>query len=148
MDSWINVVKGPVSLHVSYGTTDINNLTASNIRVRTVPTFTLFLDLDRNLRVRDKQSNAASDAEEFASEGCNELVLVQLISEDVVNRLGKILRTIRHPPREWLLTINLRGERTFTVRPEPDQDRSSLFLHVLRPKSDQEGQVLEDGSYQ
>lgn len=144
MESWIDLGKGPVSLHVAYGTTYTNNLTASNIRVHTAPNFTLSLNLDRNLRSRDKQSDIVSDAEELASGGCDELAMVQLISEDVLSRLEKVLRTIRQPPREWLLTISLRGERTFTVRPEPDQDRRSLFLHVLRPKTAQGVQASED----
>ena len=54
--------------------------------------------------------------------------MVQLLSETVMKRLGKVLRTLGKLPQEWLLTISLSGERTFTVRPQPDQDRSSLFL--------------------
>lgn len=133
MDGWISLVKGPVSLHISYGSTYTNNLIASDIRVRTSPDFTLSLDLDRNLKARDKQSNAVGDAEELLGGGFNDLAVVQLISEGVVRRLGEVIRATGQVPKEWLLKVALRGERTFTVRPEPDQDRSSLCLYVLGP---------------
>lgn len=131
MDSWVSLGNGPVSLHISYGSTYTNNLTASNILVRTSPKFTLSLDLNSNLKARDRQSNTVVDAEELLNGGFNDMALVQLMSEGVVRRLGEILQAIGKVPKEWLLTITLRGERTFTVRPEPDQDLSSLYLRVL-----------------
>lgn len=131
MDSWVSLDNGPVSLHVSYGSTYTNNLTASNILVRTSPKFILSLDLNSNLKARDRQSNTVVDAEELLNGGFNDMALVQLVSEGVVRRLGEILQAIGKVPKEWLLTISLRGERTFTVRPEPDRDLSSLYLRVL-----------------
>lgn len=89
MDKWVSLSKSPVSLHISYGTTYTNNLTADDVRVRTSPALTLFLNLDRNLRVRNQQSNTYNDAEELVSGGLNDLAMVQLFGETVMNDSGK-----------------------------------------------------------
>ena|SRR3712207_3802362 len=129
MDNWQTLKKGSVRLHIAFGSSYMNDLSANDLALRTSPIFELRLDLSRNLRSRNKEINAYQDAEELADDG-----LVQLDDEQVLGRFKRISRDHGNIPKECLLTINLREIRTFKVHPVIDQ--GSLFLDVLRANTD------------
>ena len=123
--------KGGTLLHIAYGATFTNNLYGHEARVRTEPSLELALDLNPNLRTRNKSSNSYCDARELADGGIEGLNLVQLSDDYILGKLSGVLAHARDAPREWSLVIELEGRYTFRVRPEFTDDSLDLFLHVI-----------------
>ena len=130
--SWLSLKKGGFSLHVAYAGTYTNNLYGYDARVRIRPTVEISLDLNRNLRTKNKSENGYIDARELADGEIDQLEVVQICDERVIDRLAGAVEMADNPASEWGLTIELEGQHKFRVR--PDADRSdSVFLRVIRP---------------
>jgi len=132
---WTLLRKGGTPLHIAYGATFTNNLYGHQVRVCTEPSLELALDLNPNLRTRNKSENSYCDARELADGGIAGLKLVQLLDEYIIKRLGRVLGDARNVPREWTLIIELEGCHAFRVRPKCDPTRGSLFMHVVSEKT-------------
>lgn len=128
---WISLRKGGTQLHIAYGNTYSNNLCGHNLRVRTKPSLELSLDLNPNLRTRNKSENSCVDARELADGGIEGLRSVQLFDEYSLRRLGRLLRRVRKVPSDWTLIIELEGCHVFVVRPRHAPAANSLFLDVV-----------------
>jgi hypothetical protein len=126
--AWISLKRAAVSLHVGYAATYSNNLSAHNARVRTEPEFELALDLNPNLKTRNRETNTYLDARELADGAISSLTVVQLDDEYLLERLATVIE-LANRPSEWTLTIELSGSHRFRVRPEAGQFRS-LYLRV------------------
>jgi len=132
--SWTSLRKGGTLLYIAYGKTYTNNLFGHDVRVRTEPSLEFSLDLNRNLRTRNKSENSYYDARELADGRVEGLKLVQLTDDYIIERLRRVLAHAREVPREWNLIIELEGRHAFRVRPEPDATGRSLFLRVVSEK--------------
>lgn len=132
MDCWRTVRKGGFDIHVSYGHTYSNNLYAYNTRVRGEPQLEIEVDLNPNLRRRDKDSSMALDARELADGGIARLKLFQIDDPKLLGALEVIGRELGGLPETWLLTVLLNGTHRFRVTPELKQSGAwtSLLLHV------------------
>lgn len=135
---WTLLRKGGTPLHIAYGKTYTNNLYGHDVRVRTGPSLEFSLDLNRNLRTRNKSENSYYDARELADGRVEVLKLVQLTDNYIIKRFRRVLAHAREVPREWNLIIELEGRHAFRVRPERDATGRSLFLRVV---SEEEGAV-------
>ena len=130
--SWLSLKRGGSSLHVAYADTYTNNLYGYDARVRIRPTVEISLDLNRNLRTKNKSENGYIDARELADGEIDQLEVVQICDERVKDRLAEAVEMADNPASEWGLTIELEGQHKFRVW--PDADRSdSVFLRVIRP---------------
>lgn len=127
---WIQLRKGGTLLHIVYGKTHSSNLSGYDVRVRTLPSMELSLDLNRNLRTRNKSENSYYDARELADGKIADLKLLQLDDGYIIKRLCRVLRDARGVPPDWMLVIELEGRNAFRVRPERRSTSGSLFLRV------------------
>ena len=132
---WTLLRKGGTLLHIGYGETYTNNLYGHDVRVRTQPSLEFLLDLNSNLRTRNKSENSYCDARELADGRVEGLKLVQLTDNYIIERLRRVLAHARDVPSEWTLIIELEGRHAFRVRPERDATARSLFLHVVSEKT-------------
>jgi hypothetical protein len=128
---WTSLRTGGTLLHIAYDETYTNNLYAYQVRVRTEPSLELALDLNPNLRSRNKSESSYIDARDLADRRLGGLRLVQLSDEHIIGRLRRVLARARPVPRQWTLVIDLEGSHTFLVRPRLDATRSCLFLDVV-----------------
>jgi len=132
---WTLLRKGGTLLHIAYGKTYTNNLYGHDVRVRTGPSLEFSLDLNPNLRTRNKSENSYYDARELADGHVEGLKLLQLTDDYIIQRLRRVLAHAREVPREWNLIIELEGPHAFRVRPERDATGTSLFLRVVSEKA-------------
>lgn len=132
MAEWISLKKGRIRLYVEYGYTHTGNLFADDVRLRTSPRMELILDLNHNLRKRNKNSNTFIDASEMAGGEIDNLKLVQLFDNYTLERLRDTIRSMAEIPEKWYLTIKLNGEHTFVIEPEFKGNGlgRSLYLQV------------------
>jgi hypothetical protein len=130
--SWLSLKKGGSGLHVAYADTSTSNLRGYDAKVRIRPTVEISLDLNRNLRTKNKSENGYVDARELADGEIDQLELVQICDERVIDRLSQAVEMADNPASEWGLTIELEGQHKFCVRPDPDRS-DSVFLRVIRP---------------
>jgi hypothetical protein len=106
--AWTSLKKGGASLYVAYGKTFTNNLFGYDARFRSEPSFEISLDLNQNLRTRNKTTNTYIDARDLADGDIDQLKLVQIVDDGLLG-----------------------GRHLFRVKPEPDDPGSSLYLRVL-----------------
>jgi len=133
MDRWITARKGSTPLHLMYAHTFSNNVSADNTRVRTQQTLELRMDLNRNLRKRNKDTGMYLDARDLADGKMRQLSLVQIDDGLIIDSIRSCLG-VDSPP-EWLLTFELERDWRFVVRPEFQKSHAlqSLFLTVTQP---------------
>ena len=131
--TWRTLRKTGILLHVGYGDTFSNNLYAHDSKVRTDPEFEISLDLNGDLRTRNKAENSYQDARELADGEIEHLQVLQITDHTTINRLAKFLDSLDDPPSEWILTIELEGRHSFRVRPDFREtgDLPDLFLNVI-----------------
>jgi len=129
--TWKKLKKSGVSLHVEYGETFANDLYGYDAKFRTGPPFEISLDLNRNLRTRNKTTNTYVDAQELADGDINQLKLVQIIDEGLFGRLASEIQATGGSSAVWTLAIELGGRHIFQVKPERDDPGETLYLHVL-----------------
>jgi len=115
MTEWISLMKGRINLYVEYGYTHTGNLFADNICLKTSPRMELILDLNHNLRKRNKNSNTYIDAREMERGEIHNLKLVQISDNHILERLSDTIRSMAEIPEEWYLRIKLNGEYTFVI---------------------------------
>ena len=129
---WQTLRKTGTELYVAYANTHSGNLLAKNTRLRTDPHVELALDLNGNLRTRNREVNSYRDARALADGAIKRLELVQIDDERIIGRINERLASLRDPLRTWILTIELEGAYSFPVRPEARKlgNQTSLFLHV------------------
>lgn len=128
---WTSLRKGGTILHVAYGETYSNNLYGYEVRLRTEPSLELVIDLNPNLRTRNKSVNTCVDARELADGDIQRLKLVQLTDDYILKRLRRVLARARSVRDGWILVLELEGNHAFRVRPRYDAASRSLFLHVV-----------------
>jgi len=127
--SWITIRKTPCHLYISYGHTWTDHLYGSNIRVRTDDGFQISLDLNPNLRVKNKATDQYDDAKALANGDIAFLNYVELKDDYTLKGIGTQLLRLSPIPKEWLLVLELNGTHTFKVRPEYERHNA---LEVLR----------------
>ena len=127
---WRSLKRGGASLHIAYGKTYTNNLSAFNARVRTHSGCELALDLNPNLRVRNRSSNTYCDARELADRGIAQLSRIGIDDDQIIDRLRQAPDSVKLMERIWKLTIELSGNHSFRVRPQLDA-HNSLLLDVV-----------------
>ena len=142
-DIWLHLRKGAVSLHLSYGNTFTNNLSATDLRTCASDVFEFSFDLNKNLRTRNKLNFSYVDARELADGKIKKLKVVQINDKGVIERIGHRLQGAGKKYNEWLLRVYLEGEHLFRVRPELKKSGAarSLFLHVV---ASQENHILPE----
>jgi hypothetical protein len=123
---WRVLRKGPASLHIAYAGTFTNNLSSYNSRVRTEPSVELSLDLNPNLRAKNKSTNSYVDAKELADGQIAHLEFLQIDNDGIVQRLGDILN---NGSINWTVTIELESTHCFSAQPK--LENGSLFLYVV-----------------
>lgn len=130
---WETLRKTPVLLYLAYGHGH-TKLWADNVRVRPGPTFVLRLDLNRNLRVRNKRTNSYVDAQALAQGEITRLLTLQLDDQMVLDGIGRKLETLGGSPQVWHLVLDLEGTHEFVVQPEYRRQgyHESLAFHVLK----------------
>ncbi len=128
---WVNLRKGGTHLHISYGETHTNHLSARDVRVRTAPSLEISLDLSHNLRVRNKRRSSYYDARDLADGKIERLKILEIHDKHVIEGLRWALKHVSPLPPEWTLNVELEGPHTFNVRPELGPSKASLVLRVL-----------------
>lgn len=129
--AWISLKKGGASLHVAYAHTFTNNLYAYDAKFRAVPSFEISLDLNPNLRTRNKTTNTYIDARDLADGEINELELLQIDDEGLLDKLAAAIQSTGRSPADWTLTVELGEQHSFRVKPESDASGRTLYLRVL-----------------
>jgi len=129
---WIDLRRGGTPLYIEYGLTHTRNLTARDVRVRMLPRVELSLDLNGNLRTRNKSGNRYYDARELADGKMAGLKLVQIDDSYIFEGLLAALRRARRVPPHWSLVMELEGPHTFVVRPESPRTSHSLVMRVVK----------------
>jgi hypothetical protein len=132
MEQPILLKKGPIHIYLEYGNTHTGKLSAYDIHLRTSPRFELILDLNKNLRKRNKNSYTFIDANDLACGDIKNLKLVHLFDNYVLKRLMDTIQSMDKIPDKWNLKINLNGEHNFIIEPELKGTDSghSLLLKV------------------
>lgn len=116
---WITLRKSGTPLHVSYGHGFTNNLLAHNVRVQSDERgVALSLDLNPNLRTRNRESWAYVDARALADGDISRLSLIQLGDEHVLKGLAGVLARNEDLPNEWALEVEIAGTHRFRTLPE------------------------------
>ncbi len=132
---WYSLRKTSIHIHVSYGLTFSNNLSANNFMYRTSPEFEFKFDLNLNLRTRNKQTNTYLDARELADGAIRDLKLVQID----LSAFLKQHRFIQYLEKDtFRITVLLEGEHHFLTKPEINVvgSSASLFLRIRERISD------------
>jgi hypothetical protein len=127
-DIWRSLKKGSVGIHISYGDTFTNSLSATDFQLRISPRFEISFDLNKNLRTKNKQNFSYIDARHLADGEIAQLKMVQINDSRILDRIMESYK-FAGKPREWYLMIHLEGERSFRVHPE--KNGSALFLRVI-----------------
>lgn len=124
---WFSVRKGSTGLHVAYRATFTNNLTGYRTRAREGPIPEIAVDLNPNLRTRNRSTGTYLDARDLADGGLQGLEVLQFADQGVVEALlSRVARA-----RDWRLRLELEGTHTFDVRAET-ANSSGLFLRVMQ----------------
>ena len=129
MSNWRDLIKGDVSLHIGYGKTFMNDLYAYNSKIfPSSEEFHLSIDLNPNLRTRNRQVNTYIDARELADGEIERLETIQLFySEKVLKKIGALYKDAGEPDT-WTLTIYLEGTKTFKTQLGGDRHLISLSV--------------------
>jgi hypothetical protein len=135
MSYWMTARKGSTLLHLDYASTFSNNVFGHNTRIRAEPDFEIRIDLNPNLRVRNKDTGTFLDARDLADGRMSKLTLLQLDDARIINMALRCLKKKDVRPKIWRLTLELEQEWCFEVRPEIKRSHmlQSLFLHVAGP---------------
>jgi len=118
--------KGGVLIHVDFGQTA--DLVAENIQIRNSGRLEISLDLNKNLRTRNKQENSYIDALAL-SKDISQLRWVQLFDDAGLEKIAQFVES-QHGLSECWLLVELSGSHAVRVRPEFVRG-AHLFLHVL-----------------
>ena len=129
MANWVIIRKGSSHLYVEYGRKHTGNLSAENIRLRIGSVVAVSLDLNRNLRKRDKTAGTYMDARALSAGGLSALTLVQIDDPVLVKEFQEGLESSAVSAHNFRLIIDLEGEKVFQVVPTI-QGASSLQLRV------------------
>jgi hypothetical protein len=128
-DMWTTLRKSGAPIHASYGRGFTNNLLAHNVRVQSDEQgVVLSLDLNPNLRARNRESWEYVDARALADGDIARLTLVQLHDEHLLKGLAGVLASKEDVSGEWVLEVELAGTHRFRVTPEFKADM--LWLNV------------------
>src|ERR1700677_2239081 len=111
-------------MHIAYAGTFTNNVLSYKTRVRTQPSIEISLDLNPNLKSRNKSTNSYVDAKGLADGQIARLEFVQIDDERILEGLGDILDDLSN---DWTVTIELGG--THSVMARPRLENGSLFLY-------------------
>lgn len=130
MDRRFPLKKSKVHIHVTWSSSFSNNLCAENIQYRFVDDFEICLDLNCNLRKRNKQTNTYIDASELAKGDIHELELIQFSDRTVAKGIIAVLNASNKDPNKWVLKILLDGEYSFIVKPLIRQIGSSYNINL------------------
>ncbi len=130
---WLSLKKGPVGIQIAYARTFTNNLSASDFRTRISTAFEISLDLNGNLRTKDKLDFSYIDARHLAEGKIDELELVQISDKQIIRLIEQRLKAWGKESRVWLLRISLNGEHVFRVQPKVRERGPGrwLSLHVV-----------------
>jgi hypothetical protein len=129
MANWVTIRKGSSHIYLEYDRTHTGNLSAENIRLRIGSVVAVSLDLNRNLRKRDKTTGTYMDARALSVGGLSSLTLVQVDDPVLVKEFQEGLESSVVSLRDFRLIINLEGEKVFQVVPRI-LGASSLQLRV------------------
>lgn len=135
MERWMTVRKGyDASVYLAFARTFSNNIFAYNTRLRDEPELEIRVDLNPNLRGRSKDTNTYLDATELADGDIEQLTLYQTEDEMLIKALDRTLSRLGGSPDTWRLTLELKGDHSFLVKPEVRTSGAlvSLFLNVVR----------------
>lgn len=113
-------------IHVDIGMT--TDLFAEQLRVRNDDGPEIAIDLNKNLRTRNKQENTYADAKSLAAD-FGQLRSVQLSDGDLVDEIVRLLRS-GAKTAEWKLCVELDGH-SHVCRVRPERRGDSLFLRVV-----------------
>lgn len=117
-EHWWPLLKGSAIIYVGYGGT-FTHLSATDFQMRKGPPVTIALDLNGNLRTRNKRSNMYIDAKALAAGDIRRLTRVELPSGGkFLSHLRRYLDHADDTSTPWNLIVNLEGEYRFTVEPE------------------------------
>lgn len=128
---WTDLRKGSTHLHVEYGHAHTNSLFGHAVRARAANTVDLSIDLNPNLRGRNKSTNTYYDARELADGAIDRLTLVQLADEHILGGLERVLQHCNGVPDEWTLLVELEGQHRFRVQPQV-RSHGTLCLYVVK----------------
>lgn len=122
------------SVYLAFAHTFSNNIFAYNTRLRDEPELEIRVDLNPNLRGRSKDTNTYLDATELADGDIEQLTLYQTEDEMLIKALDRTLSRLGGSPDTWRLTLELKGDHSFLVKPEVRTSGAlvSLFLNVVR----------------
>ena len=118
--------KKPQLIHLAYAGTFSNNLYADTFEAILDPEFGMSLDLNKNLRTKNKGENSYLDAKELADGKIQMIEAIQITEESTIRGLSNAAP--QRVPESWMLEIQLAGTHLFRVRPEMKFD--DLFLYV------------------
>lgn len=135
MNNWVTIRKTPVEVYVEFSSTPGDTLLAENIRVATSPEFAVSLDLNVNLRKRNKQTSSYQAAHMLASRRIKNLHMVQIDHDRLVEQIFQAWESTRSLNAEWKLIIECEGVMSFRIRPQRKSGSASLFLNVLQEVS-------------
>ena len=135
-EDWRSLRKSKLHIRMGmYETEFTNNLSATDMEFRTAPRLEISMDLNSNLRVRNKQTNTYYDAQQLARGKIKHLRHIQLDGKKIIERLVKNVRLYGLSTDIWGLRVLLSGEHYFDVRPEV-RGVFDLLLHVVPPPTD------------
>ncbi len=136
-DGWLSLKKGPVGIHIACAQTFTDNMSASDFQTRISTTFEISLDLNGNLRTKNKLDFSYIDARDLAEGRIDELKLVQISDKQILRLIEQRLEAWGKKSRVWLLRIHLDGEHLFRVQPKVKERGSGqwLSLHVVGGKN-------------
>jgi hypothetical protein len=118
MEYWMTLKKGSVAIYMEYGYTHTSNLSAENIRLRVGPHLELALDLDRNLRTRNKETNSFIDARALAHGELTGLRFIQIEDSSLPGEIEEQLKQSAVSVQDVTLTIDLARKWSFRVAVE------------------------------
>ena len=115
---WKNIRKGGISLHLEYGGTFTNNLSAKDFRARGGDIPEIEFSLDHALRTHNKQVNSYLDARQLADGDINKLELIQIVDAKVAKSISQIIQLSNSRIHVVKLTILLEIKHYFRCRLE------------------------------
>lgn len=130
--SWNLLLKRAFGVHISYRTTFTNNLYANNLSWRLSPAFELRLDLNGNLKTKNRNLNSYIDAMDL-SEYIESIKMVQIIDNNVLKNIISVVKSSPTAKNNWKLYVDLKREFSFNVKPrmKKELEYSPLFLDVI-----------------
>jgi len=135
MMKWIMLNKGSVNVFFEYGQGDFtSNLFITNTQIGIDgQDIYIKVDLNSNLRIRNKQANTYFDAKDFLDGNIKEIRILQIDEEGIIKRIVDVLRRNKVENGAWYLIIDLQGEHIFKVEPEykSEDGIKTLFLNIV-----------------